>query len=264
MADDIKLTKLAKCAGCGAKVGAGVLSQLLEGILVHHDPNLLVGFDKSDDASVYKISDELALVQTVDFFPPIADDPYVFGQIAATNALSDVYAMGGEPKLCLNIMAVPKDMPKAAVHRLLQGGYEKAVEQAAENGAFCHNAYKGEALRQNEKGEIFVGSFDKCSSELPLADLAYYLRRYFKKTEGTEQGVFAMLENYGRHQPLSEGDLTILQGMLVYPEKFLRLVNEYYNKRRACVSPAMQERLAAAAREEEKGRILKDIIEKGC
>lgn len=67
---NIKLTKLTKCAGCGAKVGAGVLAQLLEGIRVHHDPNLLVGFDKSDDASVYKISDELALVQTVDFFPP--------------------------------------------------------------------------------------------------------------------------------------------------------------------------------------------------
>ncbi len=64
---NIKLTKLTKCAGCGAKVGAGVLAQLLEGIRVHHDPNLLVGFDKSDDASVYKISDELALVQTVDF-----------------------------------------------------------------------------------------------------------------------------------------------------------------------------------------------------
>ena len=108
---NIKLTKLTKCAGCGAKVGAGVLAQLLEGIRVHHDPNLLVGFDKSDDASVYKINDELALVQTVDFFPPIADDPYLFGQIAATNALSDVYAMGGVPKLCLNIMAVPEDMP---------------------------------------------------------------------------------------------------------------------------------------------------------
>lgn len=131
MADDIKLTKLAKCAGCGAKVGAGVLAQLLEDIKVHTDPNLLVGFDKSDDASVYKVSDELALVQTVDFFPPIADDPYVFGQIAATNALSDVYAMGGEPKLCLNIMAVPRDMPKEAVHQLLKGGYDKVYEAGA-------------------------------------------------------------------------------------------------------------------------------------
>ena len=131
MKDEIKLTKLAKCAGCGAKVGAGILAQLLGDIRVHNDPNLLVGFDKSDDASVYKVSDELALVQTVDFFPPIADDPYVFGQIAATNALSDVYAMGGEPKLCLNIMAVPESMPKDAVHEILRGGYDKVYEAGA-------------------------------------------------------------------------------------------------------------------------------------
>ena len=129
--EDIKLTKLAKCAGCGAKVGAGVLAKLLDGIRVYHDPNLLVGFDKSDDASVYRISDELALVQTVDFFPPIADDPYTFGAIAATNALSDVYAMGGEPKLALNIMAVPEGMPGAAVHEMLRGGYDKVYEAGA-------------------------------------------------------------------------------------------------------------------------------------
>lgn len=131
MSEEIKLTKLAKCAGCGAKVGAGVLAKLLEDIQVHSDPNLLVGFDKSDDASVYKISDELALVQTVDFFPPIADDPYIFGAIAATNALSDIYAMGGEPKLALNIMAVPEKMPKGAVHQLLKGGYDKVYEAGA-------------------------------------------------------------------------------------------------------------------------------------
>ena len=129
--NEVKLTKLAKCAGCGAKVGAGTLARLLEGIRVHEDPNLLVGFDRSDDASVYKLSQDLALVQTVDFFPPIADDPYLFGQIAAANALSDVYAMGGEPKLCLNIMAVPKDMPPEAVHDLLRGGYDKVYEAGA-------------------------------------------------------------------------------------------------------------------------------------
>jgi len=131
MENEVKLTKLAKCAGCGAKVGAGVLARLLGDLKTLRDPNLLVGFDKSDDASVYKVSDELALVQTVDFFPPIHDDPYTFGQIAATNALSDVYAMGGEPKLALNIMAVPKDMPSEAVHELLRGGYEKAYEAGA-------------------------------------------------------------------------------------------------------------------------------------
>lgn len=131
MENEVKLTKLAKCAGCGAKVGAGVLAQILGDMKVHHDPNLLVGFDKSDDASVYKVSDDLALVQTVDFFPPIHDDPYTFGQIAATNALSDVYAMGGEPKLALNIMAVPKDMPSETVHEILRGGYDKAYEAGA-------------------------------------------------------------------------------------------------------------------------------------
>ena len=131
MDDKIKLTKLANCAGCGAKVGAGVLAKLLDGLKVRTDPNLLVGFDKSDDASVYQVSDDLALVQTVDFFPPIADDPYTFGAIAATNALSDVYAMGGEPKLALNIMAVPASLPKDAVHQILHGGYDKAYEAGA-------------------------------------------------------------------------------------------------------------------------------------
>ena len=125
---EVKLTRLAKCAGCGAKVGAGVLASLLGDMRVLSDPNLLVGFDKSDDASVYKVTEDLALVQTVDFFPPVHDDPYIFGQIAATNALSDIYAMGGEPKLALNIMAVSKDMPKDTVHEILRGGYEKAYE----------------------------------------------------------------------------------------------------------------------------------------
>lgn len=128
MENEVKLTRLAKCAGCGAKVGAGVLSQLLGDLKVLQDPNLIVGYDKSDDASVYRITEDLALVQTVDFFPPIHDDPFTFGQIAAANALSDVYAMGGEPKLALNIMAVPKDMPSDTVHEILRGGYEKAYE----------------------------------------------------------------------------------------------------------------------------------------
>ena len=131
MDEDIKLTKLASCAGCGAKVGAGVLSKLLSDLPTIKDENLLVGFDKSDDAAVYKITDDLAIVQTLDFFPPIADDPFTFGQIAATNALSDIYAMGGEPTLALNIMCVPKSMPKDAVHEILRGGYEKCAEAGA-------------------------------------------------------------------------------------------------------------------------------------
>lgn len=125
---DIQMTKLARCAGCGAKVGAGMLARLLEGLPVRQDERLLVGYDRSDDASVFKIDEHTALVQTVDFFPPIADDPFTFGQIAACNALSDVYAMGGEPKLALNIMTVTKEMDRETIHAVLRGGYEMAYE----------------------------------------------------------------------------------------------------------------------------------------
>ena len=131
MENEVKLTKLASCAGCGAKVGASTLCNLLEGFQSHYDANLLVGYDKSDDASVYRVSDELAIVQTTDFFPPIVDDPFMYGQIAATNALSDVYAMGGEPKLALNIMCIPEKMDKATVQEILRGGYAKAYEAGA-------------------------------------------------------------------------------------------------------------------------------------
>lgn len=131
METDVKLTKLAGCAGCGAKVGAGTLVQLLEGFESHRDPNLIVGYDKSDDASVYVLDEERALVQTTDFFPPIVDDPFLFGQIAATNALSDVYAMGGEPKLALNLMCITEEMEKETVREILRGGYSKAYEAGA-------------------------------------------------------------------------------------------------------------------------------------
>lgn len=128
METEVKLTKLASCAGCGAKVGAGTLARMLEGFETHYDPRLIVGYDKSDDASVYVITDEVALVQTTDFFPPIVDDPYLFGQIAAANALSDVYAMGGEPRTALNIMCLPESMDRHTVHEILRGGYAKAYE----------------------------------------------------------------------------------------------------------------------------------------
>ena len=131
METKVKLTKLAECAGCGAKVGAGELAQLFEGFPDMRDPNLLVGFDHADDAAVYRLADGLAIVQTLDFFPPIADDPFTFGQIAAANALSDIYAMGGRPITALNIMAVPEDMPKDAVREILRGGATKVAEAGA-------------------------------------------------------------------------------------------------------------------------------------
>lgn len=95
------------------------------------DENLLVGISTSDDASVYKISDDLALVQTLDFFTPVVDDPYVYGQIAAANSLSDVYAMGGEPKLALNITCFPEDLPKDVIKSILKGGHDKVKEANA-------------------------------------------------------------------------------------------------------------------------------------
>ena len=128
MQGDIKMSKLASCGGCGAKVGAGMLSQILQGIPTVKDENLLVGYDTSDDAAVYKVSDDLAIVQTLDFFPPIVDDPYMFGQIAAANAISDIYAMGATPKIALNIMTVTPQMSKEMIHEVLRGGYEKAYE----------------------------------------------------------------------------------------------------------------------------------------
>lgn len=131
METEVKLTKLASCAGCGAKVGAGTLAQMLEGFRTHHDPRLIVGYDKSDDASVFVLDEHTALVQTTDFFPPIVDDPFLYGQIAAANALSDVYAMGGEPKLALNILCVAKGMDKHTVQEILRGGYDKAYEAGA-------------------------------------------------------------------------------------------------------------------------------------
>ena len=93
----IRLTQQVKAGGCASKLPPGLLAAVLSKLPRQTDANLLVGFDTSDDAGVYRIAPNLALVQTVDFFTPLVDDPYTFGQIAATNALSDVYAMGGRP-----------------------------------------------------------------------------------------------------------------------------------------------------------------------
>ena len=95
------------------------------------DPNLLVGFDESDDAAVYRVSDEIAMIQTVDFFTPIVDDPYMFGQIAAANSLSDVWAMGGEPAVALNIVGFPNCLDPAILGDILAGGADKVKEAGA-------------------------------------------------------------------------------------------------------------------------------------
>jgi selenide,water dikinase len=113
-------------------MGPGDLSRALAALPVKADPRLLVGRETFDDAGVFRVSDDLALVQTVDFFAPIVDDPFDFGQIAAANALSDVYAMGGQPLTALNIVAFPTaDLPLDVLTRILSGGQEKVHEAEA-------------------------------------------------------------------------------------------------------------------------------------
>ncbi len=115
--------------GCTAKLGAGVLSRVLSRLpRGEEDENLLVGFDSRDDAAVYRLSDDTAIVQTLDFFPPMVEDPYLFGQIAAANALSDIYAMGGQVKTALNIVCFPEKMDLNILGEILRGGAEKVTE----------------------------------------------------------------------------------------------------------------------------------------
>jgi selenide, water dikinase len=127
-----RLTSLARCAGCAAKLGLQNLSSALAGLSTRSDPRLLVGRETFDDAAIFVVSDDLALVQTLDFFAPIVDDPYLFGQIAAANALSDVYAMGGEPLTAMNIVGFPSDtLPLDVLTEILRGGQDKVHEAGA-------------------------------------------------------------------------------------------------------------------------------------
>ena len=131
MSSNIKLTSLTKTSGCAAKIGPGVLHNVLSSLPKFEDPNLLVGFDTNDDACVYKINDNTVAIQTVDFFPPMVDDPYTFGQIAAANALSDIYAMGGNPATAMNLLCFPSCLDISIMRDILAGGYDKVREAGA-------------------------------------------------------------------------------------------------------------------------------------
>jgi selenide,water dikinase len=126
--DSVKLTTMAKAAGCAAKLSPRVLDSVLRGLPKQSDPNVLVGFETSDDAGIYKLSADLALVQTVDFFTPIVDDPFLFGQVAAANSLSDVYAMGGRPVSALTLVGFPEKSDPAILGEILRGGLAKMQE----------------------------------------------------------------------------------------------------------------------------------------
>ena len=107
------------------------MAQVLCHLPKSYDDRLVVGLETSDDAAVYKISDDMAIIQTLDFFTPVVDDPYTFGQIAATNSLSDIYAMGGEPKLAMNIVCFPDCLNPSVLTEILRGGHDKVIEAGA-------------------------------------------------------------------------------------------------------------------------------------
>jgi len=122
-AQPLRLTSFSHGGGCGCKIAPGVLSEILKGAGGIVPPELLVGIETSDDAAVYRLNDQQALIATTDFFMPIVDDPYDFGRIAATNAISDVYAMGGTPIMALALVAMPIDkLPLAVIRRIIEGG----------------------------------------------------------------------------------------------------------------------------------------------
>lgn len=125
----IDLLQMVENGGCSAKISPKQLEEILKYLPLPVDPNILVDIDSRDDAGVYRVNDELALVLTTDFFPPVCSDPYEFGQIAAANSISDVYAMGGDPILALNIMMFPAaKLPMEAYAEILKGGFDKATE----------------------------------------------------------------------------------------------------------------------------------------
>jgi selenide, water dikinase len=126
-----RLTDYSLCGGCASKLAAGELAHLVGSLALSDDPRVLIDFRTSDDAGVYAIDGERALVQTVDFFTPIVDDPFVYGQIAAANALSDVYAMGGRPLTALAITAFPKEADRAILTAIFAGGLDKLREAGA-------------------------------------------------------------------------------------------------------------------------------------
>jgi selenide,water dikinase len=122
------LTTTAKAAGCAAKLSPSILDAVLKRLPIQNDPNVIVGFETSDDAAVYRLTDDLAIVQTVDFFTPIVDDPALFGQVTAANSLSDVYAMGGQPVSALTMVAFPTASPPEILEQILRGGLAKMTE----------------------------------------------------------------------------------------------------------------------------------------
>lgn len=151
----IRLTETVKAGGCASKLSPAILDAVLGKLSQPANPRVLVGFDKADDAGVYQLTPDLAIVQTVDFFTPVVDDPYTFGQVAATNALSDVYAMGGTPISALAMVCFPEKEDISILERIMAGGLSKMIE------AGCA-VVGGHSIRDNEIkfGYAVTGTID--------------------------------------------------------------------------------------------------------
>lgn len=131
MKTDVKLTSMVKTSGCAAKLPPEKLHRVIDNLPLMKSDKLLEGFESADDALVYSVTDDIVSVQTVDFFPPMVDDPFIFGEVAAANALSDVYAMGGEPAVAMNLLCFPSCLELDVMDKILRGGIQKVKEAGA-------------------------------------------------------------------------------------------------------------------------------------
>ena len=204
-ASSIRLTASTKAGGCASKLAPGLLDRILQTIPPDEDPNVLVGFDRNDDAGVYQLTPELAIVQTVDFFTPMVDDPFTFGAIAAANALSDVYAMGGRPVSALSILACSAGGDMDVIAAIVQGGAEKMREAStAILGGHSVNdpeikfgyAVTGviDPHRVTKNGGARVGDVLMFTKHLGTGVITTALKRGLARAEHVDGAIASMLE----------------------------------------------------------------------
>ena len=144
---------------------------------------------------------------------------------------------------------------------LAEAEYGVLVAKTQEAGGFFHDSFKGDHLRMAEDGRVFVGGFEKCSADVPALDLAAYLRRFMRKTEGDRAVLEGMLQAYEAACPLSREERQLVLAMVAFPDRFIKLIHTFYNKRQVCVSPAMQERLEEAVQESMEAQRLLHILQ---
>lgn len=172
-----RLTEMSKGSGCGCKIAPAVLSEILSGLTQNPDPKLLVGFENKDDAAIYDMGNGELLISTVDFFTPVVDDPYMFGKIAAANALSDIYAMGGKPLMALSVLGFPVDELNTDIAKqILQGGIDTCKE-AGINLAGGHSINSPEPFFGLSVNGLVSKENLKTNAGAKLGDLLYLTKQ---------------------------------------------------------------------------------------